>query len=74
MKAKSIAIIREILQQRVEEADTCYKTRRHDLEQKYKTEWLDKEMTEQEKSMLYSDKKSLNEAREVLEDFENHQW
>lgn len=74
MKAKSIATIREILQKRVESASYQYKTRKYNLEQKYKTEWLDNEMTEQEKKMLYGDREILGEARELLEDFENHQW
>lgn len=74
MKAKSIATIREILQKRVESASYQYKTRKYNLEQKYKTEWLDNEMTEQEKKMLYGDRENLREARELLEDFENHQW
>lgn len=74
MKAKSIATIREILQKRVESASYQYKTRKYNLEQKYKTEWLDNEMTEQEKKMLYGDREILREARELLEDFENHQW
>ena len=52
MKAKSIAIIREILQKKVESASYQYKTRKYNLEQKYKTERLDNEMTEQEKKML----------------------
>lgn len=74
MKAKSIATIREILQKRAESASYQYKTRKYNLEQKYKTEWLDNEMTEQEKKMLYGDREILREARELLEDFENHQW
>ena len=74
MKAKSIATIREILQKRVESAGYQYKTRKYNLEQKYKTEWLDNEMTEQEKKMLYGDREILSKARELLEDFENHQW
>lgn len=74
MKAKSIATIREILQKKVESASYQYKTRKYNLEQKYKTEWLDNEMTEQEKKMLYGDRETLREARELLEDFENHQW
>lgn len=74
MKAKSITAIREILQKRVESANYQYKTREYNLEQKYKTEWLDNEMTEQEKKMLYGDREILREARELLEDFENHQW
>ena len=74
MKVKSIATIREILQKRVECASYQYKTRKYNLEQKYKTEWLDNEMTEQEKKMLYGDREILREARELLEDFENHQW
>lgn len=74
MKAKSIATIREILQKRVESASYQYKTRKYNLEQKYKTEWLDNEMTEQEKKMLYGDREILREARALLEDFENHQW
>ena len=74
IKVKSIATIREILQQRVENDNTCYKTRKYNLEQKYKTDWLDNEMTEQEKKMLCGDREILREARELLEDFENHQW
>ena len=74
MNGKSIVTIREILQQRVENANTCYKTRKYNLEQKYKTDWLDNEMTEQEKKMLCGDREILREARELLEDFENHQW
>ena len=74
MKAKSIETIRKILKQRVESASYQYKTRKYNLEQKYKTEWLDSEMTEQEKKMLYGDREILNEARKLLEDFENHQW
>lgn len=74
MKVKSITTIREILQKRVESANYQYKTRKYNLEQKYKTEWLDNEMTEQEKKMLYGDREILREARELLEDFENHQW
>ena len=74
MKAKSIEAIRKILEQRVQSANYQYKTRKYNLEQKYKTEWLDNEMTEQEKKMLYDDREILREARELLEDFENHQW
>lgn len=74
MKAKSIEEIRTILKQRVQSASYQYKTRKYNLEQKYKTEWLDNEITEQEKKMLYGDREILREARELLEDFENHQW
>ena len=74
MKAKSINTIREILQQRVENASYQYKTKKYNLAQKYGTELLDKEMDEQEKKMLYGDREILREARELLEDFENHQW
>lgn len=44
------------------------------MEQKYNTEWLDKIVTEQEKKQLNGNKQLYNEACELLEDFENHQW
>ena len=74
MKAKSIVAIKEILEQRVKSASYQYKTRKYNLEQKYGTEWLDNEMTKQEKKMLDDDREVLREARALLEDFENHQW
>ena len=74
MKAKSIATIREILQQKVENASYHYKATKHALEEKYETEWLDNKITEEEAAMLHGDRKVLREAEELLEDFENHQW
>ena len=74
MKAKSINKIHEILKGNVEHTRYAYKTKRYNLEQKYNTEWLDKVMTKQEKLQLEDDKRIYNEACELLEDFENHQW
>lgn len=74
MKAKSITSIREILQHRVTDAAIGYKARKYNMEEKYKTEWIDKEMTEEERKAFYADKEALTEAIELLEDFENHQW
>lgn len=74
MKAKSIAMIRTILQQKVENTSQQYKATKHVLEEKYETEWLDNKITEEEKAMLYGNRADLREAEELLEDFENHQW
>lgn len=73
MKAKSIAMIRGILQQNAENARYHYNVTRAALEEKYGTEWIDSRVTAEEKEMLYDDKKNLREAEELLEDFENHQ-
>lgn len=75
MKAKSIATIREILIQNEKDASCQYKTHKYNLKQKYNVEWLGAAvMTNQEKTELNNDKNSLKEARELLEDFENHEW
>ena len=74
MKAKSINRIHEMLKSDVEHTRYAYKTMKYNLEQKYNTEWLDKVITEQEKKQLNGNKQLYNEACELLEDFENHQW
>lgn len=74
MKAKSINRIHEMLKGDVEHTRYAYKTMKYNLEQKYNTEWLDKVITEQEHKQLNGNMQLYNEACELLEDFENHQW
>lgn len=74
MKAKSITMIHEILQQRARSAEAGYKNRKYNLEQKYGREWLDSVISTDEKTMLDGDRKFMNEAFELLKDFEEHQW
>lgn len=74
MEAKSITGIHEILIREVERTQYAHKVLRADLEQKYNTEWLDNVITEQEKQRLKKTYQLYREARELLEDFENHQW
>lgn len=74
MKAESINRIHEMLKRNVEHTQSAYKTMRYNLEQKYNTEWFDKVITEEEKKQLDESKQLFNEACELLEDFENHQW
>ena len=74
MKAKSISRIYEMLKSDVEHTRYAYETMRYNLEQKYDAEWLDKVITKQEKKQLDGNRQLYEEARELLEDFENHQW
>lgn len=74
MKAQTIEEIHRMLKLRVRDAQYQYKTRRYNLEEKYKTEWLDNVVSEQEKRQLDSDREYLCESRKLLEDFENYQW
>ena len=74
MKAQTIASILDILKQKKEIAYASYKNIKDNLEQKYSTEWLDRVITNMEKTMLHRAKQEYNELCELLEDFENHQW
>lgn len=73
MKAKSIITIGEILKQKTENAKANYKDIRVSLEQKYKTEWLDK-ITKSEKRKLEDAMENYRELHEIYNDFEQHQW
>lgn len=74
MKAESITKIHEMLKANVEHKRYAYKTKKSNLEQQYKKEWLDGVITKQEKIQLDGEKQLYNEACELLKDFENHQW
>lgn len=74
MKAKSIITINEILVQRARSAKAGYNNRKYELEQKYGTEWLDSVISKDEKAILDDNRKFMNEAIELLKDFEEHQW
>lgn len=74
MKAESIVIMRAMLQSKIEDARYNYKVTKRTLEEKYKTEWLDNVITNEEKKKLYKDKIILMETEKLVEDFENHQW
>lgn len=74
MKAESIVIMRAMLQSKIEDARYNYKVTKRTLEEKYKTEWLDNVITNEEKKKLYKDKIILMETEKLIEDFENHQW
>ena len=74
MRVKSISQIHQILIQNAEQACTTYETIRSDLEKKYRTEWLDNMITKSEKNTLEESCCSYHEAKDLLEDFESHQW
>lgn len=74
MKADSIIKIEAMLKQKREIAHASYKNIRSDLKEKYGTEWLDSEITKDEKIKLHSQKQICNEMDDLYEDFMNHQW
>ena len=74
MKAKTISTIRAALKNKKDAAFNDYKALKEKLELKYNTGWLDDIMTDYEKSAFYGLKEEYNEACEVFEDFEKHQW
>lgn len=74
MKAKSITAIGKILKEKEETAEKAYRTIRSNLEKKYDTGWLDQVMTEEEKEILKNAKDNYNDMREIIEDFEQHEW
>lgn len=74
MKAQTIIAIMDILEQKEQEAYDSWKQIRWDLEEKYKTEWLDNEITESEKMILSEARTDYDLLQEIREDFENHQW
>lgn len=75
MKAKSISAIRQMLALQVSDAGRNFKALKKKLEQKYDTEWLtDKILEEFESKALEDLKEEFDEANEIFEDFEQHQW
>lgn len=74
MKTGTIVVVREILKQKVEDAKIIYEEMRCGLELKYETEWLESEITEQEKLLLEDARANFYRVSELLDDFENHQW
>ena len=74
MKAKTINSIRDMLIKQKESAHRDYKTLRQKLEQKYETEWLIGILTDYEKRAITDLKEEYDKAREIFEDFEQHQW
>lgn len=74
MKAKSIEEIRQILKDKKVHAKLAYQSFKISMEKKYNTEWIDGEMNEDEKKTLYRIKEDYNEACELFEDFEKHEW
>lgn len=74
MKAKTISSIRNMLIKQKENAHKDYKDLRQKLEQKYDTEWLDNVLNDYEKKAFYGLREECDEAEEIFEDFEHHQW
>lgn len=74
MKAKTINTIRDMLKQKKDSAHRDYKALRQKLEQKYETEWLENVLNDYEKKAFYGLREECDEAEEIFEDFEHHQW
>jgi hypothetical protein len=74
MRAKSIAVIRDILIQKTQISSDNYQTTKDSLEQKYHSEWLDGIIGDSDQKILNDLRSKYSEISSVLEDFENHQW
>jgi len=75
MRAKTISTIRDMLKQKRDDAHRDYKALRQKLEQKYDTEWLTfVNLEHYEQEVLAHLKEDYDAAREIFEDFEQHQW
>ena len=74
MRAETITKIHVLLKENAEKTQHEYKSLRGDLEQKYKTEWIDSLVSKEEKEKLETSRKICFEAHDLLIDFENHQW
>lgn len=74
MKAKSISYIRNMLIDETKKAEDAYSLFREKLIDKYKTDWINSEANETEKELLNHLDEKRDVLREVLRDFEEHQW
>lgn len=74
MKAKTISVIRQILKENKDRAYRDYKALKEKLEQKYDTDWLENTLNDYEKKAYYDLREEWDEAEEIFEDFESHQW
>lgn len=74
MKAKTISAIREMLASQVSDTRKDYNALKKKLKQKYDTEWVYDLLDDYEKKALHDLREEWDEAEEIFEDFESHQW
>ena len=74
MKSKSICFMRDFLTKNCDKAKDVYEYKRGFLQNKYDTCWIDSAAEESELSELRIAKIEYECWKELLEDFENHQW
>lgn len=74
MTEKTISYIGQILKKEETVSREEYNNFRKHLTNKYKSDWICREMNEMEKERLFQTQERYTEALKAREDFEAHQW
>ena len=74
MKASTILQIDTILKNNLTASEDSYRYLKEALETRYKTEWIDKYLTDTQRTELNKAREEYHNALSIYEDFSNHQW
>lgn len=74
MKAKTISVIREMLDNEYKKAFEAYNLFYENLTNKYETLWIRDKANDTERELLIDLRNKYNDLGDVLGDFDNHQW
>lgn len=74
MKAKTISVIREMLDNEYKKAFDAYNLFCENLKNKYETIWIDNKINDTERELLTDLRNKYNDLGNALFDFDDHQW